>query len=403
MSSFNNEFVITPFADFSTTNPNGKRYVTTIENAKDNVYITEFRKNKYSPFPNEGGKFNITNEQRDNLSFNFNEGVDDEYIKKYGNNSKNDKKTIELLNKFTNEYNRQKDNIFINNKSKAKKGKLVSDNYFFMPLLKDNNDEGETDKSITFRSSFFKKFTLYYKGTKLDEANKKIINNVLFPKGGKPKKGDEFKKHKETSTFNIYWPQGSQEKILVPYSDLEEKKEFKVDVIYREVETDEDIKKPNEFTNENLDKQEVLEEFNSLYGEPKMMTIETPQELEKYCKSAYYRIGFTVPEFWVEANPSAKGKLMDCGFKAYCVCIDIVNIKTKYENMGTSKKSVVNMMYKNMAFDNKKASIANKEESSSKSSEETNSDEEEEFEEVEVSDDESVEEEIVIKKPTNKK
>ena len=402
MSSFNTEFSIPSFQDFTTISPNGKRYILKIEDAKDNVIITPFRRTKYSPFPSEGGQFNITNEQRDYISLNYNEAVDEEYIEKYGDNSINDKYAMNILNSFTNQYNLQKDKIFENNKSKAKKGKLVSDNYFFLPLLKDNNEEGEKIKPITFRTSFNKKFTLYYKGEKLDVANNKIINNTLFPKGGKPKRGDEFKKFKESLSFSIHWPQGSQEKILVPYSDLEEKKEFKVNVIYREIETDEKIKKPNEFTNDDLDDPLILDKFNKLYGEPKTMIIETPQELEKYCKSAYYRIGFVVPEFWVEANPSAKGKQMDAGFKAYCVCIDIVNIKTKYAVSNNNKNNIVNKMYKNMAFDKNKNDniIENKKEKSdsSKSEEDEEDDDEYEIEEVEVSD--SEEEEIIVKKPT---
>ena len=133
------------------------------------------------------------------------------------------------------------------------------------------------------------------------------------------------------------------------------------------------------------------------------MVIETPQELEKYCKSAYYRIGFIVPEFWVEANPSAKGKQMDAGFKAYCVCIDIVNIKTKYTVSNTNKNSIVNKMYKNMAFDkNKNDIVENKKEktNSNKSEEDDEDDDEDEYEIEEVEVSESEEEEIVVKKPT---
>jgi hypothetical protein len=414
-SNYDSEFIIPSFQDFTTIAPNGKRYILKIDDAKDNVIISPFRRTKYSPFPSEGGLFNITNDQRDYVSLNYNENVDDEYIEKYGDNSTNDKYAINILNGFTTQYNLQKEKIFENNKSKAKKGKLVSDNYFFLPLLKDNNDEGEKTKPITFRTSFNKKFTLYYKNEKLDVANNKIINNTLFPKGGKSKKGDEFKKFKESLTFNIFWPQGSQEKLLVPYTDLEEKKEFKVNVIYREVETDEKIKKPNEFTNEDLNDPDILEEFNKLYGEPKAMIIETPQELEKYCKAAYYRIGYIVPELWVEANPSAKGKQMDAGFKAYCVCIDIVNIKTKYTNTNTNKNSIVNKMYKNMAFENKvdnkvenkvdnkkvdNKKVENKKVENNKSgSEESEEDSDYEIEEVEVSESEE-EEEIIVKKPT---
>ena len=403
MASFNTDFVIPSFQDFSTISPNGKRYILKIPEADANVIITPFRRTKYSPFPSEGGIFNITNEQRDYISLNYNENVDEEYIEKYGDNTINDKFSMNILNSFTAQYNLQKEKIFENNKSKAKKGKLISDNYFFLPLLKDNNEEGEKIKPITFRTSFNKKFTLYYKSEKLDLANNKIINSTLFPKGGKPKKGDEFKKFKESLSFNIFWPQGSQEKILVPYTDLEEKKEFKVNVIYREIETDEKIKKPNEFTNDDLNDPEILEEFNKLYGEPKTMVIETPQELEKYCKSAYYRIGFIVPEFWVEANPSAKGKQMDAGFKAYCVCIDIVNIKTKYTVSNTNKNSIVNKMYKNMAFDkNKNDIVENKKEktNSNKSEEDDEDDDEDEYEIEEVEVSESEEEEIVVKKPT---
>ena len=403
MASFNTDFVIPSFQDFSTISPNGKRYILKIPEADANVIITPFRRTKYSPFPSEGGIFNITNEQRDYISLNYNENVDEEYIEKYGDNTINDKFSMNILNSFTAQYNLQKEKIFENNKSKAKKGKLISDNYFFLPLLKDNNEEGEKIKPITFRTSFNKKFTLYYKSEKLDIANNKIINNTLFPKGGKSKKGDEFKKFKESLSFSIFWPQGSQEKQLVPYSDLDEKKEFKLNVIYREIETDEKIKKPNEFTNDDLNDPEKLEEFNKLYGEPKTMIIETPQELEKYCKAAYYRIGFIVPEFWVEANPSAKGKQMDAGFKAYCVCLDIVNIKTKYANTNINKNSIVNKMYKNMAFDkNKNDIVENKKEktNSNKSEEDDEDDDEDEYEIEEVEVSESEEEEIVVKKPT---
>jgi len=407
MSSFSSDIIIPPFPDFSTTNASGKRYISKIENAKDNVIITHFRHSKYSPFPKEGGTFNITNEQRDNLSFNFNEGNNDEHVEKYGDNAQNDKKTMDCLNSFTNLYHLQKEKIFSNNTSKAKKGKPVSDNYFILPMVRDNNEEGEKIKSITSRFSFNKKFTLYYKGEKLDEANNKIINNALFPKGGKSKKGDEFKKWKDSLTFNIYWPQGSQEKTLVPYVDMEEKKEFKVNVIYREIEEPvEKIKKPNEFSNEDLEDPDILEKFNSLYGEPKIMTIETPQELEKYLKpSTYIRIGYIVPEFWVEANPIAKGKQMDAGFKTYCVCIDIIYIKTKFTNANTGKNNIVNKMYKNMAYDGKKSNEIKQVkiiETSNKSQENS-----EEYDEVEVSGSEeesdSGEEEVIIKKPTKTK
>ena len=42
---------------------------------------------------------------------------------------------MNILNSFTTQYNLQKEKIFENNKSKAKKGKLVSDNYFFRDQL----------------------------------------------------------------------------------------------------------------------------------------------------------------------------------------------------------------------------------------------------------------------------
>ena len=410
MSSFAADIVIAPFPDFSTTNASGKRYISKIENAKDNVIVTHFRHSKYSPFPKEGGKFNITNEQRDNLSFNFNEDNDEEHVEKYGDNKNNDKKTMECLNSFTSQYNIQKEKVFSNNTSKAKKGKSVSDNYFFLPLLKDNNEEGEKNKSITSRFAFNKKFTLYYKGEKIDDANNKIINNALFPKGGKSKKGDEFKKWKESLTFNIYWPQGSQEKILVPYTDMDEKKEFKVNVIYREIEDPVDkIRKPNEFSNEDLEDPDTLEEFNSLYGEPQIMTIETPQELEKYYKAGTYsRIGYIVPEFWVEANPIAKGKQMDAGFKTYCECIDIIYIKTKFTNTNSNKNNIVNKMYKNMAFDVKKSNDVKQDKLKTTEALNKSPENSDEYDEIEVSgseedDGSESEEEIIVKKSDKNK
>ena len=407
----------------------GPRIVLKIKNAEE--HISEFIHSKYQPFPKseitkkDGTKIKIPDEQRNYLSFDYNEQNDKQHIEKYGDNTKNKNKNIETLNYYNELLEKNKEIVFENNKTGKNSDKSIAANYTCVDLLRDTNncddEEEEKTKPKYFRPSFLKSFALYYNGEKLDDKNNSIISKGIFPKlqpGEAPKRGEELKAHKNSLTFVLFWPQGSQEKKSVRFTELEERKGFSIDIIYREVETDENIKKPNQFTNEDLEDTETLKEFNSLYGEPKMLTISTIEEMEQYCKaSTYYRVIYTVSELGVETGLATSKDKKKLGFKAFCKGIDIIYIHGKKNNVeNTSKNSLIGKMYKKMAFDtNKKETKIEKKETNdekseksvksetseeSKKSDSSDEDEDEyEIEEVEVSESEE-EEEIVVKKPT---
>ena len=423
MASFTETINALSFPKFGSKECNvvGTRIIKKIKNPEEK--ITNFVYSKYPPFPKseiikkDGSKIKIADDQRNYLSFDCNEQNDEKHIEKYGDNTKNNAKNVEILNYFKDLLEDKKEEIFENNKTGKNNDKSISANYTVTGLLRDTNneDDDEKDKPIYFRPTISKSFSLEYKGEPLDAINNSNVNKAIFPKlkpGEAPKRGEDLKAFKNSLEVVIFWPQGSQEKIKIKFTDLVEAKKPTIEIIYREVETDENIKKPNEFSNEDLEDSEKLKEFNKLYGEPQIMTLDSIEKMEQYFKSAYYRIIFTVSELSVETGLAKSTDKKKFGFKAYCKGIDIIMIRGKKSNVeNTFKNNLIGKMYKSMAFNTKKVEnnveIVNKKiENKSEKSDEviSNSDDDEyEIEEVEVSDSGSEEEEIVVKKPTTLK
>lgn len=141
---------------------------------------------------------------------------------------------------------------------------------------------------------------------------------------------------------------------------LKKKKEFSIRVIYREVVhskdligdvdgiryINEDTKKPDEYNNNDLNDEEILTQFIEDYGQPSNdLIIETPEELEKYCRpGSYYRYGISY-EFQNE-KPVSK-KVVECGVRSFCHFVEIIFIKQQYtQSNNNNNNSAVNQLYK---------------------------------------------------------
>ena len=211
------------------------------------------------------------------------------------------------------------------------------------------------------RLNFKPKYFPYYNDEKLDDNNRRNMNNLIFPKNKPTLRGDKLKEHKNSLEFDINYPQGSTETKKIKYkNDIEEKKEFSIRVIYREVVLskdltgdvdgiryiNEDTKKPDEYNNNDLDDEENLTQFIEDYGQPTNdLIIETPEELEKYCRpGSYYRYGISY-EF--QNEKSIPKKVVECGVRSFCHFVEIIFIKQQYTKLNNNNNnSAVNQLYK---------------------------------------------------------
>ena len=342
LSTYNGKKAYVPL---SFVNDNGE------EANKTDYYITHFIKEQYGPLPREGGKFNITREQRNC----FNTRLD--------KNDNNSKLIIDDHDIFEISYEDQKEKIYENNTlyeiKKDKKGKETKKELFqFINCIKEKQNE---ENVYGMRLNFKPKYFPYYNDEKLDDNNRRNMNNLIFPKNKPTMRGDKLKEHKNSLEFDINYPQGSTETKKIKYkNDIEEKKEFSIRVIYREVVLskdltgdvdgiryiNEDTKKPDEYNNNDLDDEENLTQFIEDYGQPTNdLIIETPEELEKYCRpGSYYRYGISY-EF--QNEKSIPKKVVECGVRSFCHFVEIIFIKQQYtKSNNNNNNSAVNQLYK---------------------------------------------------------
>jgi len=320
---------------------------------KTEYYITHFIKEQYGPLPREGGKFNITREQRNC----FNTRLD--------KNDNNSKLIIDDHDIFEISYEEQKEKIYENNTlyeiKKDKKGKDGKESkkelFQFINCIKEKqNDATVYGMRLNFRPKYFP----YYNDDKLDDNNRRNMNNLIFPKNKPTMRGDKLKEHKNSLEFEINYPQGSTEHKKIKYKDdIEEKKEFSTRVIYREVVLskdlkgviddiryiNEDTKKPDEYNNTNLNDDTILTQFIEDYGQPTNdLIIETPEELEQYCRpGSYYRYGISY-EF--QNEKSVPKKVVECGVRSFCHFVEIIFIKQQYAKSNNNNNSAVDQLYK---------------------------------------------------------
>ena len=317
----------------------------------DYCFVTSFNKEKYSPYPKEGGTYNITSEQRNCFNSTFFE--DTVNGKKFLDNHKMFEENL------TN--NEIVEAIFQNNQDtyKDKKGKI-------MFQYEDNVKEKKYQEgSVVFgcRLNFKQKYFLHYNDEILDEDNRKKINDLVFPKNKPALKGDALKKFKNTLNFTINYPQGTANTIKLNYeTDIKEKKGFIIKIIYREVVVSkelkglhdgiwyvsEDVKKPDAYTNSDFENEEILNKFIEDYGPPQFNgTLYTPAEVEKYAKSnSYYRYGIPY-EFW--ADKAIAKKIVSFGVRAYCDFVEIIHVKEKFTENTKKNNDPINQLYKGNA------------------------------------------------------
>lgn len=328
------------------------------------MYLTNFNQEKYVPLPKEGGKFNLTRAQRNCFQ------------SRLDKKNPNARQIIENHEIFETIYEETKEKIFKNNELKNSKGR---ENFQFINCLKEKGkDPDYTSENIYgIRFGFKTRYCPYYNGEKLNEANRKIFTKSIFP-NGKVKRGEELKKYKETLEFNINYPQDTDNKKLVKYNEIEEIKEFNVRIVYHEVTVSNelkglvdgvryisnDTKKPDEYT--DLDDEEQIEQFVNDYGKSESFVVETPEELEKYLGyQSYYRYGDISYEFYCD-KPEKK-KIVDCGIRAYCAFVQIVNIKTDFKKSSNENDNIMNKLYKNTLNKNTQNSDEDKSNNNSKS------------------------------------
>ena len=354
--------VYKPFVPFS--DADGKSIKTEIsftdgENVLDSktCYVTGFNKEEFFPLPRVGGRYNITIEQQTCFQARFDP------------RTVNGKKVIDDHEIFETVYEETKSEIFQNNmehfidsKSKGKK-----EMYQFVNCI----CETQHNKIHRSRLNFNKKYSLFYKGEMLDDANVKMVNSYVFPKGGKLLKGDELKEHKNNlKNIIINYPQGTTNTIKVDYGvedGILEQKSIQLTIIYRDIEVSDTLKglhdgvmyispttkRPSEYTNEDFEKEDSqeLKQFLEDYGQPQINTVVySPSEVEKFTHyNCYFRYGITYSAY--AEKPIIKN-IVKFNVKSTCDFVEIINIKEKYVNY--KKHNPIDQLYKNSSLIDKK-------------------------------------------------
>ena len=264
----------------------------------------------FSPFPSGEGKYPLEREKRNFLKIKYDD-ADKYYLE-----------TKDLFNKYTDAFNKQKKEIFNNDKNRIE----FTDISYAVNAF-ENESTGITTESS--RLSIEPLYQYYYNNELLDEENINLINKTIYADKIK-RKGSEFTTHKESLTYKIKYPQKSQETINVTFNTgLENRKDFKFLIHYREIDNYDKntMKNPNECSEEEL---------NEIFGEAKTIKIYTPEEMDEYCKGySYYQFGFIIDKLWSTKNKDAKSKRYSAGIKFICPALSIIKIKG---NVGGSSK-----------------------------------------------------------------
>ena len=377
----------------------------TDKNFKPKQYFTNFFSSTV-PVPKpeyEKNGVKYTNDQT-KLNFNINRSSKQELIGKYGDNTKNNDLNVKQFLEHENYLETNKEEIFKKNKTGKNNDITVANNYLVEGILSEIVDKD--DKYL--KTPCFKDFVKRYEGEVLDEKNLEKEKSALF--NVKPGDTRSIAERKVDLELEIFHPQGSQQKLKIKYTEIISKSEPILKITYRNINVDnlENIKKPNEFSNEDLENPDIVKEFNSLYGEVEPFTITDIEALKKYLRGGYYRLYYSL-ELTCDSGISTPKNKKKFGFRVICRGLDIIVINDKKKENDSEKEKdndelidKVANKYKSMAFGNKVADNDKKTENSSNSVS-NDDDDEYEIEEVEVSDSDSGEEEIVVKKPTIKK
>jgi hypothetical protein len=227
----------------------------------------------------------------------------------------NDSNCNELRNKLNNydeEYENNYDKIFDDEGRKFlnktnKKGEKINE-YKLKPSIKENeNDKEEEEEGVKPKSEDYyydtcklklaMSWAYYYNDEKLDANNTKIIKKAISDKR-KATKGTIFNREiLNDIAVNLEFKDddGDVKKVSVKMGDIQSKKTNIDTAVFlrRPTEMVDGIKKPNECSEEELDK---------FYGEPKYLEeCTSPEQFEKYYKNySYVRFVFK-PErvrFW---------------------------------------------------------------------------------------------------------
>lgn len=226
----------------------------------------------------------------------FNKSEDRVNVKiQYDPNQQSSIKLRERMNYFDNQFEGNKQFIF---------GKYHKA-YNLLPSVKSKKQELEfedqEDADVKLDNSKFKlsmKWKYYYNDEKLSNKNTtnyiEAIQNAL--KSSKPKTKEE--KEMLLNSLNIQFELYEDDKIvkkMINYKDIVQRKEIATKVWYRRPESlDSDAKDVLECSEEEIIK---------YYGEPELMDVKTPEDLDKYFNyNCYTRYKYSPNKFWANKN-----------------------------------------------------------------------------------------------------
>lgn len=311
------------------------------------IYKTPYVWNKYSPYPSN--KY-IEDDKRTFLKLTF-----ENYNPETNSGDDRNKEIMEYLRCYEIAYSEQKKEIFNNNKKKY--------DAYVMRIVKkpeakkslDDDDDEQAEKPFYAKINIEMLFNMYYEGEKLDQTNKNIINKKIFD--GQKRTGDAFKTHKAGLSFKLHIPNGNAETKLVEMSDIEERRDFDMEIAYREIEGNPtNLKHPADCS---------LTELNEIYGKPKKIVLKSVQDFEKYCKWSSY-ISYKIMAKNISANKKASPLGDEWAVKPdlTCISMSIIHIKGSNNTQKTMKQAA-------SYFDDENEEIQNLKEESHNSKEET--------------------------------
>jgi len=287
------------------------------ESIEDCPLKTKFMNFKYSPFPTGSGKYAKPREDRNYLDILFE-------LSMFKNNDSYDE-TLYTFQRYTDAYAREENNIY----SQDTKKKSY---YTFIGCVKTN--ENEITGKITTKSKLSIKpnTNYYYNNEILNDKNVKAIKQAMFA-DKKRRTGSDFKDYIKTLTYKINYPQDSQEFIFarIAPGEIEDRKDIIIKVHYREIEEiSPDAPHPDDCRDE--------EELNRYYGMPREITVNSPEEMDEYCRgNSFYQFGFYAEKLWANKTKNPTTKIANAGIKFICSSLNVIRIK-KYGNF-TSKLS----------------------------------------------------------------
>jgi len=203
------------------------------------------------------------------------------------------------------------------------------------PFIEPEKNPNKPDeiKYRKFSSNLDRSYNYYYEDKQLDRENSEVVRKTYLEKMNKNKDINLLNNQNVSLSF-----MEDGKKIIknVKYGDIEQRNEISTKVHFRKISntdiiTDE-IKNYHYKKIISLSEKELVEE----YGEPKLVEVKTPEDLDKYYKrNSYVRFMFVPKKVWAARSSSIivdGKKKRRCGIKFICKHIDIIYLENPYDS-----------------------------------------------------------------------